>query len=59
MRPADLAALASGAAIAALGALLLLQDVGAIDLEGGWLLAVMAACTGVALVANGLGARKP
>jgi NhaP-type Na+/H+ or K+/H+ antiporter len=59
MRSLDLTALASGVAIATLGALLLLQEEGAIDLEGGWLLAAVTACTGAALVASGLGARKP
>ena len=59
MRPPDLTALASGVAIATLGALLLLQEEGTIDLEGGWLAAAITACTGVTLIANGLGARKP
>jgi len=59
MRPPDLTALASGAAIAALGVLLLLHEEGTIELEGGWLLAAVTACTGVALIASGVGARRP
>jgi hypothetical protein len=58
MSPARLATLASGLAITILGALLLAQQEGSIDIEGGWLLAVIAALSGVALVASGFGARQ-
>jgi hypothetical protein len=52
-----LATLASGAAIAALGVVLLLASGSSVDLEGGWLGAALAACAGVALLASGIGAR--
>jgi hypothetical protein len=54
----DLTSLVAGIAIVVLGTLILLEDEGAIDLGGGWLLAVLAAATGVALVASGMGARR-
>jgi hypothetical protein len=54
----DLTALAAGLAIALLGTLLLLQEEGTIDLEGGWLIAVVTALAGGALVASGIGARE-
>jgi hypothetical protein len=62
MRPMsrpDLSALAVGLAIALLGVLLLLQENGSIELDGGWLLAGVTACAGGALLASGLGAREP
>jgi hypothetical protein len=52
-----LASLGAGLAIVLLGVLLLLQEEGAISLNGGWLGAVLAACAGGALVASGVGAR--
>jgi len=55
----DLSALAVGVTIVVLGALLLLQENGSIDLEGGWLAAAITACGGAALLASGLGARQP
>jgi hypothetical protein len=55
----DLSALAVGVTIVVLGVLLLLQENGSIDLEGGWLLAGVTACAGGALLASGLSAREP
>jgi hypothetical protein len=55
----DLSALAVGVTIVVLGVLLLLQENGSIDLEGGWLLASVTACAGGALLASGLSAREP
>jgi hypothetical protein len=57
MRRPDLSALAVGLTIVFLGVLLLLQENGSIDLEGGWLLAGVTAGAGGALLASGLGAR--
>jgi hypothetical protein len=54
----DITSLVAGAAIAAFGALILLQEEGTIDLEAGWFLAVVAAATGVVLLASGMGARR-
>ncbi len=54
----DLSSLAVGLAIVVLGLLLLLQENGSIDLDGGWLLAGLTACAGGALLASGLGARQ-
>lgn len=54
----DLTSLAVGLAVVVLGTLLLLQENGTIDLEGGWLLAGVTACAGAALLASGLGARE-
>jgi hypothetical protein len=59
MRRPDLYPLAVGAAIVLLGVLLFLQEEGAIDIDGGWLAAVVAGCAGAALLASGLGAREP
>lgn len=59
MRRADLSQIAVGAAIVLLGVLLLLQEEGSIDLDGGWLAAGLTACAGAALLASGLGAREP
>lgn len=58
MKRPHVASLASGLAIIALGTLLLLRESDAIALGGGWLLACLTACTGVALIASGLGARE-
>jgi hypothetical protein len=55
----DIASLGVGIAIVLLGILLLLQDNGTIELDGGWLLAGVTACAGSALLASGLGAREP
>jgi hypothetical protein len=55
----DLSALAVGLTIVVLGVLLLLQEKGSIDLDGGWLLAGVTASAGGALLASGLGAREP
>jgi hypothetical protein len=54
----DITSLVAGIAIVLLGVLILLQEEGTIDLEAGWLLAVLAAATGVVLVASGMGARR-
>jgi hypothetical protein len=54
----DMTSLIAGIAIVALGTLILLEEEGTIDLAGGWLLAVLAAATGVVLVASGMGARR-
>lgn len=54
----DLTALVAGVAISALGAVILLQQEATIELEAGWLLAILAAATGVVLVASGVGARR-
>jgi hypothetical protein len=59
MRRPDLSNIAVGLITVALGVLLLLQENGSIDLEGGWLLAGVTACAGGALLASGLGARQP
>lgn len=57
-RRPDITSLASGVAIAVLGTLILLQEEGTIDLEAGWLLALLAAATGIVALASGLGARR-
>lgn len=57
-RQPDITSLVSGLAISIFGTLILLQEEGTIDLEAGWLLAVLAAATGVVLVASGMGARR-
>ena len=54
----DITSFVAGIAIVVLGTLILLQEEGTIDLEAGWLLAVLAAATGVVLVASGMGARR-
>jgi intracellular septation protein A len=54
----DLTSLVAGAAIAVFGALILLQEEGTIDLAAGWFLAIVAAATGVVLLASGMGARR-
>jgi hypothetical protein len=50
----DLVSLASGAAIAALGALVLLDSSGAIDLSLGWFAVAFTAATGAILLVSGL-----
>jgi hypothetical protein len=50
----DVLSLASGAVMAALGALLLLDSSGAIDLSLGWLAVVLTAAVGSILVVAGL-----
>jgi hypothetical protein len=57
MRRPELSSLAVGLAIVLLGILLLLQEEGSIDLDGGWLIAGVTGCAGAALLASGLGAR--
>jgi hypothetical protein len=52
-------AVAAGLAVAVLGLALLLFEQGALDIEGGWLAAIVTALAGGALVASGLGAREP
>ena len=54
----DVTSLVAGAAIAVFGALILLQEEGTIDLEAGWFFAILAAATGVVLLASGMGARR-
>ena len=54
----DLTSLVAGAAIAVFGALIMLQEEGTIDLEAGWFFAIVAAATGVVLLASGMGARR-
>jgi NhaP-type Na+/H+ or K+/H+ antiporter len=54
----DITSFVAGIATALLGALILMQEEGTIDLEAGWLLAALAAATGVVLVASGMGARR-
>ena len=51
--------LAAGLAVIAFGVLLLLHEEGTLDVDGGWLAAVLTALAGVALLASGLGAREP
>ena len=51
--------LLAGLAVAALGLVLLLFEEGSIEIDGGWLGAIIAALAGVGLVASGLGAREP
>jgi hypothetical protein len=50
----DLVSLASGAAIAALGALVLLDSAGAIDLTLGWIAVALTAGIGLILFVSGL-----
>ena len=50
----DLVSLASGAVIAALGALVLLDSSGALDLSLGWIAAALTAAVGVILLLSGL-----
>jgi len=57
MKGPDRDSLAVGLAIVLLGTVLLLQEQGTIDLDGGWLAAILTACAGAALLASGFGAR--
>ena len=50
----DMVMLVSGAAIAALGGLLVLDQSGAVSLDAGWIGAAFAATVGVILVISGL-----
>jgi hypothetical protein len=50
----DVVSLASGAAVAALGALALLDTSGAIDLSLGWLVVALTAAIGAILVLSGV-----
>ena len=59
VRRPDVFQLAVGVAIALLGILLLLHEEGTIDIDGGWLAAIVTGCAGAALLASGLGAREP
>jgi hypothetical protein len=54
----DVTSLVAGAAIAVFGSLILLQEEGTIELEAGWFFAILAAATGVVLLASGMGARR-
>jgi hypothetical protein len=54
----DLTSLVAGAAIAVFGVLILLQEEGTIDLAAGWFFAIVAAATGLVLLASGMGARR-
>lgn len=59
MTRAQTAALATGIAIVALGAILLLDAENTVDFGSGWLMAAVTALSGAALVASGIGAREP
>jgi hypothetical protein len=50
----DLVSLASGAVIAALGALVLLDSLGVLDLSLGWIAAALTGAVGVILLLSGL-----
>ena len=50
----DIVSLASGAVIAALGALVLLDSSGALDLSLGWIAAALTGAVGVILLLSGL-----
>ncbi len=50
----DIVSLASGAVIAALGALVLLDSSGALDLSLGWVAAALTGAVGVILLLSGL-----
>ena len=58
-RTLDLGGLVAGLAVIVLGALLLLDRVGAIDLGFGWLFPSLAAVVGAILLATGLADRSP
>ncbi len=58
MTSARVVPLIDGLAITLLGVLLLLHEEGTIDIAGGWLIALLTACAGVALVASGVSARE-
>jgi hypothetical protein len=59
MSAARVYSLAAGLAVAVLGVVLLLFEEGSVDIDGGWLAAILTAVAGGALVASGLGAREP
>ena len=50
----DVVSLASGAVIAALGALVLLDSLGVLDLSLGWIAAALTGAVGVILLLSGL-----
>ena len=50
----DLVSLGSGAVIAALGGLVLLDSAGAVDLSLGWIAVALTAAAGVILLLSGL-----
>jgi hypothetical protein len=50
----DLVSLASGAVVAALGALVLLDSSGALDVSLGWIAVVLTGAVGVILLLSGL-----
>lgn len=50
----DLVSLASGAVVAALGALVLLDTSGALDISLGWIAVALTGAVGVILLASGL-----
>jgi hypothetical protein len=51
----DIPSLGAGAAIAVVGALVLLDSSGAVDLSLGWMAVVLSGALGVILVLSGLG----
>ena len=55
----DLVSLTSGAVIAALGALLLLDSSGAVDLSLGWIAVVLTGAVGTIVLVSGLVAGGP
>jgi hypothetical protein len=54
----DVGSLIAGAAIVAVGLVLLLREAGALEVEGGWLVPILTASTAVILLASGFGARS-
>lgn len=58
MTSSRIASLVDGLAITLLGVLLLLHEEGTIEIDGGWLIAILTACGGVALLASGVSARE-
>ncbi len=59
MTPDRTGSLAAGLAVTLFGVLLLLNEEGTLDIDGGWLAAGLMALAGLALLASGLGAREP
>jgi signal transduction histidine kinase len=59
VRRPDSSALGPGISILGLGAILLLQEQGVLDLEPGWLLAALMACAGLALASRTLPGPEP
>jgi ABC-type transporter Mla maintaining outer membrane lipid asymmetry permease subunit MlaE len=53
----DSVSLASGAVIAALGAIVLLDSADAVDITAGWMAVVLTAALGVVLLVSGLAGR--